>query len=215
MIKERLVFFREFLTDFQSTGSCFPSSVWAARELIEPLMDKTREPKRILEVGPGSGPVTVEILKNMQDGDTLALCEINPRLMKTLKEKLEKNCDFQKRRDSVTFHQCAIQDFPEGQQFDLIVCAIPFLNLDRPTVEEIFKKLSNLCAPGGILTYFEYIGIRVVSKMVSPPERKRRIRELDSFFRKIYSQNLIERKHVWLNVLPINVYKLKLQNAQV
>ena len=82
MIKENLVFLREFLLEFKTTGACFPTSRWAAQALIAPLREDNRPPKNILELGPGTGSVTMPMLREMRDGDSLTICEINPRFMK-------------------------------------------------------------------------------------------------------------------------------------
>ena len=55
MIKENLVFLREFLLEFKTTGACFPTSRWAAQALITPLREPNRPPRNILELGPGTG----------------------------------------------------------------------------------------------------------------------------------------------------------------
>ncbi|MBX7136590.1 MAG: methyltransferase domain-containing protein [Oligoflexia bacterium] len=210
MIKDNLVFLREFITEFKSTGTFFPSSKWAAKALAKPVLAKEREPLNILEAGPGSGPVTVHILKHMDDRDSLTVCEINPRFMKALKEKLSKNADYQRHKERVTFFEGAVQDLPEERTFDAIICAIPFLNLERPMVEEIFEKLRRLSNDKTLMTYFEYIGLRNIGLLASLPERKRRIQELDLFLKKMLNEHRIARERVWLNVLPIDIYTLQL-----
>ena len=210
MLKDNLVFLREFITEFQSTGTFFPSSKWAADQLAWPVRDDHDQPLHILEVGPGSGPVTVRILKHMKEHDTLTICEINPRFMKALKQKLSKNEDYLRNQERIFFFEGAIQDYHVEKKFDLIVCAIPFLNFEAPMVDEIFQKLKQLSSPQALMTYFEYIGIRPMSLIVSPPERKKRMRELDVFFKRVFDKHQIDKKRVWLNVLPIDIYTLNL-----
>jgi phospholipid N-methyltransferase len=212
MLTETIIFVKEGIREFQSTGSLFPSSKWAAEALTGPLRSR-REPSRILEVGPGSGPVTVRILKDMHPQDQLTICEINPRLMEALKKKLASNQDYIKNKDRVSFFLGPVQEMPNTEKFDLIICAIPFLNLDVSTVEEIFDKLVEVSSENSVMTYFEYIGIRKISKVVSPPQRKRRIEQLDSYFKTVYSRHNMKQHKVWLNLLPINIYKLELAQA--
>jgi phospholipid N-methyltransferase len=90
MFKENLVFLREFLLEFKTTGACFPTSRWAAQALITPLRAPERAPKNILELGPGTGSVTMPLLREMRPGDHLTICEINPRFMKSLKDTSKK-----------------------------------------------------------------------------------------------------------------------------
>lgn len=210
MLKDHLVFWREFLLEFQSTGTFCPTSKWAVRALTNPLRE-SHNPVNILELGPGTGSVTVKILRDMKDGDRLTICEINPRFMKALKEKLNGNEDYQRRRDQVKFFEGAIQDFPEtGETFDLIVCALPFLNFTLDTVKEIFAKLERMSTADTVMTYYEYIGLRSVGRVVSSSKHKRRIEELDSFFRSVYARHPTKRHKVWLNVLPVYIYTVRM-----
>ena len=210
MIKDNFIFLKEFVTEFHNTGSCFPTSKKAASELTAPLREQ-RSPKRILELGPGTGSVTFPIIEAMIPGDTLSICEINPRFMRELKAKLEKDANYQKFKDSIEFFEGAIQDFPESnQKFDVIVCSLPFLNFDCNTVEEIFSKLTRLSIPNAIMTYYQYIGLRSIGKTIGKREKKERMSQLDSFFDSATEKHRARRKRVWLNVLPINVYTLEL-----
>lgn len=209
MLKDNIVFFRECLKEFEKTGTAFPTSKWAASALTDPLRGK-RGPKRILEIGPGTGPVTVKILEDMAPEDRLMICEINPRFMQALKENLADNPNFIAHRDRIEFFEGPVQELPEHQHYDVIVCALPFLNFELQTVEEIFTKLKRVGAPGTVMTYYQYIGMRSLSRAVSSPRTRQRMRELDSFFDSMYAKHLTGKKRVWLNLLPINIYTLDL-----
>ena len=206
-LKQNLVFVREFIQDFDNTGSFCPTSKWAARALLTPLEDVPRTGKRIIEAGPGTGSVTVHILANMRDDDELAICEINPRFMRSLKQTLATNKDFLRHKDRVSFFEGAIQDLPPCKPFDLIVCAIPFLNLDFAITKSIFDKFRNISHSGTSLTYYEYMGLRKLGKAVSPIRRKR-YEQLEGFFSVVHEENLTSKQRVWLNLLPINVYRV-------
>lgn len=212
MIKDNVVYFMEFLKEFQNTGTCFPSSKWAARALTNPLR-ASRAPQRILELGPGTGVVTVRILEDMIPGDRLTICEINPRFMQALKENLRKNSNYLKHAANVSFFEGPAQEIPEDGYYDTIVCALPFLNFDLPTVEEIFSKLERISTTKTKMTYYEYIGLRSLGKVVAAADRKKRLRELDVFFNGVYKRHNMHRERVWLNLLPINIYTLHLANA--
>ncbi len=212
MLKDHVVYVKEFLKEFQTTGTCFPSSKWAAQSLTCPLRGP-RAPQRILELGPGTGVVTVRILQDMIPGDRLTICEINPRFMQALKENLKKNPDFQRHAKNVTFFEGPAQEIPEDGSYETIVCALPFLNFDLDTVQAIFNKLARISTNTTKMTYYEYIGLRSLGKVVAASDRKKRLRQLDVFFDAVYKRHHMQRERVWLNFLPINIYTLHLENS--
>ncbi len=209
MIKENLVFLREFLLEFKTTGACFPTSRWAAQALIAPLREEERAPKKILELGPGTGSVTLPMLREMRDGDSLTICEINPRFMKALKDKLACNEHFLRNRERVTFFEGAAQEIPTHTRYDMIVCALPFVNFDLETVQAIFHRLRQVSSPETLMTYYEYIGMRTFNDALAPSDRAERIREVNDYLKSSGSFNYLGKERVWLNLLPVNIYTIK------
>jgi len=207
--KENLVFFREFLSEFENTGSMWPTSPLAAAALTAPLRESNRTVE-ILELGPGTGPVTVRILKDMHPNDCLTICEINPRLMAALRANLSENADYQRHKDRVRFFECAAQELPKDRKYDVVVCALPFLNFDLQTVRQIFDHLFTLCHPATVMTNYEYIGLRSINKTFSSALGKNRIHQIDSYLQTVYKARNVRRTRIWRNMLPINVYRLNL-----
>ena len=214
--RENLEFVRAFFTEFKTTGTFFPSSKWAARELARPLTEANREsprtPKKILEIGAGTGSVTREIVKELEDGDYLAVCELNSRLMEELQRRLQEMPEYQKRKDQIEFFEGPVQEVPEDKQFDILICALPFLNFEVELIDEIFNKLLRLSTEETVMTYFEYIGLRKLGKAVSPKKRKERIKKIESYMSEKYSPRLLNRERVWFNMLPINIYTLDMNH---
>jgi phosphatidylethanolamine/phosphatidyl-N-methylethanolamine N-methyltransferase len=209
MIKENLVFLREFLLEFKTTGACFPTSKWAAQALITPLRNPDRKPMRVLELGPGTGAVTIPLMKELREGDSLTICEINPRFMKALKETLAREDSFHRNKHQIEFFEGAAQEIPVGEPFDVIVCALPFLNFDLDTVQQIFNRLRQISTPNTLMTYYEYIGARQFSQAVGAPRVKDRISQVNGFLRESGAVRNIDRTQVWLNLFPINIYTVK------
>src|SRR5437667_11461757 len=69
-------FIRESRRHFRDTGALLPSSRFLAQALVSELR-KRRGPGRILEVGPGTGSVTAQILRHLMPGDQLDVVELN------------------------------------------------------------------------------------------------------------------------------------------
>src|SRR5262249_13446954 len=79
-------FFRETRRHFRNTGSLLPSSRFLARSLVSELR-MPRGPARILEVGPGTGSVTAQILRLLLPGDMMDAVEINSHFVTVLQHR--------------------------------------------------------------------------------------------------------------------------------
>ena len=93
-------FFRECRRQFRSTGAVLPSTRFLARALVSELR-KPRAPGRILEVGPGTGSVTKEILRHLKPADRFDLVEINARFINLLHERFDREWQFRDRKSVV------------------------------------------------------------------------------------------------------------------
>lgn len=206
-IKSKFVFLSQFFKEFEATGSFCSTSQWAAKAMTEPLVGPRRK-MRILEAGPGTGSVTDQVLKRMRSDDELVLCEINPRLMAILKKNLIKHPLYQMHKSRISFFEGPVQELPGSEPFDAIVCAIPFLNLPVPVVKDIFARFRELSHEKTVMTYYEYIMLRKLGKAVSS-ERRARVKQLEPFLNDVWNQTATSRKKIWLNLLPITVYKLE------
>lgn len=209
MLRDNLLFLKEFIHEFDQTGSFFPTSLHAATALTEPIRESDR-PLKVLELGPGTGSVTMKILEDMGKDDELTVCEINPTFMATLKRNLSQNEHFRRHHERVKFFTCAAQALPEDTRFDVIVCALPFLNFDPAVVQDIFAKLERLSSSHAVLTYYEYIGLRKIGLAFASPERKRRLRALESFYSRLSSVWHLSEKKIWRNVTPISVIRVEI-----
>lgn len=209
-MKDHVVFLKEGISRFTETGTLFPSSKWAAEALIDPILRPKRAPMKILEVGAGTGPITKNIMDAMIDDDSLDLCELNPSMMAGLRKNVRHHPKYWKFHKVINFFEGPIQQFPENCVYDSIICALPFSNFTPELCAEIFVKLQRLGHEGTELTYFEYIGLRRISRVVYHGEAKERVEGVEKFFKGFMKNHLLDTKRIWLNLLPINVYKLKL-----
>ena len=143
-------FFRECRRQFRSTGAIMPSTRFLARALVSELR-KPRLPGRILEVGPGTGSVTKEILRHLKPADRLDLVEVNARFINLLHERFEKEWQFRFYRDQVDLIHSAVEALPGEGLYDFIVSGLPLNNFPPGTVRTIFRAYGRLLKPGGTL----------------------------------------------------------------
>ncbi len=172
-----LVFARQLLKDRHHTGAILPSSGRLAREMTRALHDHEGR-RRVLEVGPGTGPFTKSILRSLRDGDEFHIVELSPLFCRQIERRLIE--PFRKRRPGVkiVLHNDPIQTAEVPGAFDFIVCGLPFNNFPPDLVRAIFRRLIGLLAEDGRLTYFEYAGVRVLKSSISNEAVRRRLKQI-------------------------------------
>ncbi len=214
MLKYDFLFLKGALEDFKLSGSVWPTSKPAALALTQPLRGrKDATALKILELGPGTGAVTDYILEAMQPEDSLSICEISADFMRVLREKLTQSENFIRHRQRVKFYECPVQNLPETEKYDVIICALPFLNFDRNTISEILAKLARVSGPNAVMTYYQYMWLRSLGKKFSSKQRRRRLRDHDSIFKPLLRNHLAGKKRIWRNMLPVKVYTLNKLNS--
>jgi phosphatidylethanolamine/phosphatidyl-N-methylethanolamine N-methyltransferase len=211
-MEDAVVFFKEGITRFHDTGSICATSAVAARVMCRPIYG-TRKRLNILEVGAGTGSVTLEILRHLRHDDHLTICELNERFVEQLLKKLEKNSYFIKHRSQISIFTGSIQDLPRKTTFEVVISSLPFLNFTPELIDSIFDKLRELTTEEAVMTYYEYIGLRKLGLTLSPPDRKRRLQEIDSYFKQIHNSQMSSKTHIWWNFLPITIHTLPLHSS--
>jgi phosphatidylethanolamine/phosphatidyl-N-methylethanolamine N-methyltransferase len=183
-----LVLVRQFLKDHQHTGAIMPSSSFLARTMTRSVRGG-KHPKRILEVGPGTGPFTKPLLRALRAGDELHIVEINPSLCQRLESRVLKPFRLEHPSTRVDLHCGPIESVDIEAGFDHIICGLPFNNFPPPLVRSIFRRLMDLLATGGELTYFEYAGVRAFKGPLVGVEGRRKLRRIGA------TSKILSRKH--------------------
>jgi phosphatidylethanolamine/phosphatidyl-N-methylethanolamine N-methyltransferase len=207
MFREHFEFFRQFRGQFETTGSIVPSSRHLARAMTRQIA-APRGAARILEVGPGTGAVTRRVLKLLQKDDRFDLVEINESFANHLRERFRNEPAFQAEGQAQVY-VCGIEKFKSDAPYDFIVSGLPFANFSAPFVEQLLKAMFDLLAPGGRLTYFEYMYMRSMRKLVSGETERNRLAGLDRVLNGFLSRHRMSRDSVLLNFPPAWVQHLQ------
>ena len=206
---EHFEFFRQFRERFHTTGAVAPSSRFLARALCSHLRDRDR-PVRILEVGPGTGAVTRELVKLVRPGDQLDLVELNPRFVELLQAQFREQPTFMRVASQSAVHQCPLQEFKYDAPYDYVISGLPLNNFPPQLVREIFDAYFRLLAPAGVLSYFEYMYVRSLKKSLSPKkEERQRLSALDEIIQPHLNSHRVRRDWVFANVPPAWVQHLQ------
>jgi phosphatidylethanolamine/phosphatidyl-N-methylethanolamine N-methyltransferase len=208
MESEYLIFLKELKTSFLQIGSLVPSSPFLAKAMVLPLKGHVA-PVRILEVGPGTGPITKAILREMKDEDELIICEVNSRLMSRLKARLIADPYFQKHMQRISFLEASIQEiYTESlaDKVDVIVSSLPFTNFTPSELRATIDVFEKLLKTDGKVTFFEYLGIRKISTILSNRRNRDRLRAVDSVIKQwqevVVREGQVRTKLSFLNFPP-------------
>ena len=208
-LSEHALFFREFLRNFHTTGAILPSGRFLAAALCRFVGEHSPQGRRILEVGPGTGAVTGRILAAMRPGDRIDLVELNRTFVEQLNRRFAVEPAFQAVAGRARVLHCPVEELPSSEPYDLIVSGLPLNNFAVADVERILAALWALLAPGGTLSFFEYIAVRPLRALVSGRSERARLRGIGQAMRAVLDGREIRRDAVWLNVLPAWVHHLR------
>lgn len=207
------LFWREFRQQHHTTGAVLPSGRALARALASFVRDDAAgdgsTARRILEVGPGTGAVTSEILRAMRPDDRLDLVELNDQFVEQLRWRFAEDSNFSPMRDRVELHHASVEDVSEDQPYDLIVSGLPLNNFSVELVSRILDKLRRLLAPEGTLSFFEYVAIRRMKSVVSPAADRDRLRGISRMFDEMFSKYEVRKDLVLTNVPPAWVHHVR------
>ncbi|HWB10575.1 MAG TPA: methyltransferase domain-containing protein [Pirellulales bacterium] len=208
MLRDHRLFLREYLRHFHHTGAIAPSSRWLGAALARHVSDG-RGGRRVLEVGPGTGAVTRQIVKRLGENDRLDLVELNPTFVAHLRRRFERDPAFAAAADRAQVIHCAIEELPCEQPYDAIVSGLPFNNFSETDVRKILEALRGLMAPGGTLSFFEYVGVRPARALVSGRSEKERLAGIGRALREVLNEREFSRECIWPNLPPAWVHHVR------
>jgi phosphatidylethanolamine/phosphatidyl-N-methylethanolamine N-methyltransferase len=211
MTSDLRLFFREFRQTYRTTGAIAPSGKQLARALARfvPPPDGATAPRRVLEVGPGTGAVTCAMIERLGPVDTLDLVELNDRFVARLRERLATESPFQKvAARTQLFHQ-SVEDLPVDAKYDVIVSGLPLNNFSVELVDRLIAALMSRLAPGGSLSFFEYVWIRNLKAAVSGRDERTRLSTIGRTINDLLARHEFHRDLIWTNVPPAWVHHVR------
>lgn len=188
-IKEKIIFFRECLLHPIHTSSFFPSS-----QRIAQMMSHAGSPesaKVTVEIGPGTGSLTREILKEVPEDSTFFTIEINPQFAKQMQKsfpEVETIC-----ADAAELPK--ILKKKKLEKCDRIVSGIPWASFEDKTQDALLNSVINSLQEDG-----EFITITFVSGK-NLPQGRRFQKKLKHRFNTVITTPI-----VWSNIPPAIAY---------
>jgi phospholipid N-methyltransferase len=200
-LQECREFYQQFRRQYRNTGSILPSSRGLARALVSQVR-RRRAPARILEVGPGTGAVTDEILRSLRPGDQFDIVEINPDFVALLGRRFEEEPLWRSRQGQSRLIHAPLQEVEGEGVYDYMISGLPLNNFPLALVRDIFKAYRRLLRPGGVLSYFEYILIRQLKMLFVSGRERQRLHVLGRFLDRRIRAYQFREQWVFLNVPP-------------
>lgn len=197
------VFYRNVFSHLKHTGSIAPSSRFLAQGMLHCLKGRMH-PMAILEVGPGTGSFTKPLAARLEDGDRLDLCELNDEFVAHLRGLLETHPAMNAHKDQITLYHMPVEKLEGEQRYDVILSGLPFNNFEPDLVQRILDQYRRLLKPGGCLSFFEYVAVRHMKKLVSSNRETQRVKAVGRVLHKFFAQYEKERRFVALN-LPSSI----------
>lgn len=176
------IFLQEWLANPQRTGAIAPSSPKLAAAMAQWL---PRDPDSfVLELGPGTGAITLALIQRGLREDRLVAIERNPKMASVLHKRFP--CAHIITGDAWQMDTLLREHAQQIESVGAVISSLPLLNFPPHQAEALALKIRSILQPGGKLVQYSYHLIN------------RRPREA-SYFRPLAS------KIIWLNLPPARV----------
>jgi phospholipid N-methyltransferase len=138
---KKLLFLKGFLKNWREVGSPVPSSPYVAKKICK-LIDFSRI-RSLVELGPGTGVITQEILRSLQADARLIVFEIN----KDYCDELRSSPD-----SRLTIHNVSAFRIHTvlREKVDCVVSAIPIATLSKAEFRRFYAAVTEVLEPGGV-----------------------------------------------------------------
>jgi phospholipid N-methyltransferase len=187
-----LRFLKAFLASPGSVGALWPSSPRLARAMV--AASGIRQAQCVVELGPGTGAFTGEILANLRAGASFAAVERDVEMARAVSRKFPAAAVIEGCATKLGEHLVAVN----MEQPDVILSGLPWAAFSEELQNRLLGEIRSVLRDGGVFTTFAYYGPHRL-------EAGRRFRKnLESTFA------LIERSPVVLaNFPPAFVYSCR------
>ena len=182
-------FLREFVRDPASVGAIAPSSQPLARMMVNAIGPERRH--AVLELGPGTGVFTAEILHHLRPEQRYLGIERNPVFHAALSAQFGAQ-HFVLADAAELGRILRAQGIPH---VDAVVCSLPWASLALAVQDLVFAALSRALSHGGVFATFAYLQGTLLPG--GQALRRRLVKEFASVQRSPI---------VWANLPPAFVY---------
>ncbi len=204
------LFLAEFRRNFRATGAILPSGRRLSAALVHFVRaTASHRPRRILEVGPGTGAVTQHLIGQMRPTDCLDLVEVNESFVHCLNDRFLSDPEFHAAAGRCRVLHCPIESLSGDGAYDVILSGLPMNNFAVAEVEHILGILRRLAGPGATVSFFEYMGIRRLKAAFSGRVERVRLGGIGQLVGRLLKDHEIRRDWIWSNIPPAFVHHVR------
>lgn len=181
-MRHHAAFLKQFLRRPQSVGAVAPSSRHLARALCAPYEAATG-PSRILEVGAGTGAITRHLGTVLRPKDELDICELSADFAEILRRDVLSAESFARpmAEGRVRLLIGPVEKVIADRTYDFVISGLPLTSFTIDQVKAVLGRIRDVLKPGGVFSYFEYIGLRWLSTYLMMGSEGRRAREVSAY----------------------------------
>jgi len=205
------LFWKQFRRHYHTTGAIAPSGRALGLALARYVQagEPDDRPRRVLEVGPGTGAVTTQIVAALGPSDRLDMVELNDEFARRLRERFETEAPFRSVAARARVLHQRVEALAGEEPYDLVISGLPLNNFAADQVEQILAVFERLLRPGGTLSFFQYIGIRAARAAASGRAERARLRGVGAALERVLALHEIRRDCVWTNLPPAWVHHVR------
>jgi phosphatidylethanolamine/phosphatidyl-N-methylethanolamine N-methyltransferase len=154
----RIGFFRQFLKAPMELGTCFTSGKGLTRALTSHM--GLEGATTVVELGPGSGPLTERILELVPAGAMFFTIESNEGLVDLLRKRFPSVTTYHD--DALNVSSIARKHGVQPGTVDAVVSSLPFLLFDLDLQDRMLGAISKVLRPGGRFSMVTYRPERIM-----------------------------------------------------
>jgi len=149
-LREHVLLFSRFLRNPRAVGALTASSRALARAMVSDI-DLAR-PGHIVELGPGTGVITAEIVKRLGPETRLLALDVDPEFVARVSEcwpSVQCVCGSAAELDTIASEHDMLP-------LDHVISGLPFFSLPPAVTDQIIEAIVATLRPGGTFRTFQY-----------------------------------------------------------
>lgn len=196
-------FIWRFIRDPKKVGFIIPSFQAVGTELTAQMPNRSKVSSaasklRYLEIGPGSGTYTREIVKKLGPQDCLDVVEVDAGFCRRLRAEFGND-------SRINIHEKSIFEY-YAAPYDFCVSGLPIHLFGPQFIYDSIKKYEELMKPGGKLSYSEYIGGSFLMKWIKPKKQRIEFQAALSLKHQFLRDHKAFAVRVWQNTVPARIH---------